>query len=155
MRPSWAISIVSIATSFASAFKSGPVNFDTQPLEKCQRRIGVRASSRRTIEPLRRSAVPCSIALRQFHSCASCVTPRLRTMFEYLVSPGSLRTVLVLSLPARYSMTSVSLPSPLTCLNAAIVIPSISTRKLKPVYGSSRDEGAMAVRLRRAGAGSC
>ena len=51
-------------------------------------------------------------------------------MFAYLVSPGSLRTVLG-SPPARYSITTVSLSRPPISLNTARAIPSISTRKLK------------------------
>jgi len=61
----------------------------------------------------------------------------LRTMFAYFVRPGSLRT-LVGSAPVRYSTTAVTDSSPLTEENAASAMPSISTRKLKPVKGSLR-----------------
>ena len=62
-------------------------------------------------------------------------------MFPNFVSPGSLR--MTFSAPDRYSITAVSLSRPLTSLNAARATPSISTRKLKPLYGSLRCGGAM------------
>jgi hypothetical protein len=59
-------------------------------------------------------------------------------MFAYFVRPGSLRTVVGLSAPVLYSITAVSDSSPLTDEKAAVVTPSISTRKLKTVNGSLR-----------------
>src|SRR5215207_1498705 len=114
-RPSCAISSVSIATSFPFAFRVGPSHLEIHPWKNIQRTTSVRSSSRRMMAPFRRSTFPSSTLLRQFHSSASCVIPRLRTRLAYFVSPGSLRTVL-LSTPRRYSMTSVSLARPLTSL---------------------------------------
>src|SRR5690349_17466583 len=129
-RPSCAISIVSIATSFAVAFRAGPSHFAIHPWTKFQRTTSVPSSSRRMIDPFRRSTFPRTTVCRQSHSSRSSVIPRRRTMFEYLVSPGSLRTVRG-SPPMRYSMTAVSLSRPPTSLKAARATPSISTRKLK------------------------
>src|SRR6266540_3400606 len=78
--------------------------------------------------------------------------PRLRTMFEYFVSPGSLRRPC--SEPVRYSMTTVSLSRPLTSLKAASVRPSTSTRNLNTLKGSLRC-GAMTTPVRPAGLRSC
>ena len=51
--------------------------------------------------------------------------------------PGSLRVVMF-SPPSRCSMTSIVESRPLASWNAARVMPSISTRKLKLPYGSLR-----------------
>jgi hypothetical protein len=67
--------------------------------------------------------------------------PAAQDMFLKLVRPGSLR--MTGSAPERYPMTAVSLSRPLTSLNAARAIPSISTRKLNALYGSLRCGGAM------------
>jgi hypothetical protein len=56
-----------------------------------------------------------------------------------------LRTEFRRSLPSRYSITAVSELSPLTSENPATVTPSISTRKLKPWYGSDRLGAAIGV----------
>jgi hypothetical protein len=61
----------------------------------------------------------------------------MRTMFAYLVSPGSFRTV-VGSDPVRYSITAVSDSRPLTDMKAPDAMPSISTMNLKTVKGSLR-----------------
>src|SRR6187397_1419493 len=69
-------------------------------------------------------------------------------MFPNLVSPGSLRAQFTFSAPERYSITAVSLSRPLTSLNAARATPSISTRKLKALKGSSRcGAGMIAIRF--------
>jgi hypothetical protein len=51
-------------------------------------------------------------------------------MLLCFVMPGSLRSV-VFSPPSRCSITSIVESKPLTSWNAARVMPSISTRKLK------------------------
>src|SRR5437763_726130 len=65
------------------------------------------------------------------------VTPRFSVMLPYLVRPGSLRTWLG-SLPSRYSIASVVVSPIATSLKAASATPSISTRNLKFLKGSSR-----------------
>src|SRR5687767_10022576 len=91
--PSWAISSVSIATSFPVALKLGPVHFVGQASRKFQRSFSSPASFIRTIEPFLRSTLPSIHFFRQSQSDASSVVPHFRTMLEYLLSPGSFRTV--------------------------------------------------------------
>jgi hypothetical protein len=89
------------------------------------------------IVPERRSGLPFTTASRQFQRDRSRVRPRLRAMFAYFVSPGSL-CVVVGSAPVRYSITAVSDSSPLADEKAAAAIPSISTMKCRARYGWRR-----------------
>src|SRR5690606_39192897 len=136
-RPSTASSSVSMATSLFLALKLGPSSLVGHPSRKVQRSASLRPSSSRTIEPPRRSVAPSMTVLRHSHSELSCVQPRFNEMLVNFFRPGSLRTVMSSS-PLRYSMTSVSVVSPLHSEKPATSIPSISSRKLKALYGSFR-----------------
>src|SRR5215472_11230088 len=79
----------------------------------------------------------------QSHKDESRVMPRLRVMSVTLFKPGSLRTEFCVSVPLRYSTTSISTSRPETSLNDAVGMPSISTRKLHARKGSVRVAGDM------------
>src|SRR5262245_63972288 len=81
--PSWAISSVSIATSFPVALKLAPVHFVGQPLLKFQRSFSSPASLIRMIEPFFRSVLLSIDCLRHFQSEASSVIPHFIDMLLY------------------------------------------------------------------------
>src|SRR5438874_5113020 len=78
---------------------------------------------------------PSRTSLRQSHRYDVPVIPRLSVRLGYFSSPGSLRTVLNLSSPPRYSIGVFSPSSPPTSWNAAITSPLIATVKLNALYG--------------------
>ena len=95
-----------MATSLVFALKLGPVHLLGHPSTKFHRTFSSPVSLHSTIEPFLRSTVPSALFFRQANSSASSVTPRLRVMFEYLLSPGSLRAVSFFSSPARAPATT-------------------------------------------------
>src|SRR5262245_25809833 len=95
-----------------------------------------------TMTPDRRSTPPSITTLRQFHNSRLRVSPRFKVILANFVNPGIFRTP-PLSFPSRYSITSVSVDSPIHSVNPATCRPLISTRKLNALYGSLRLEAAM------------
>src|SRR5262245_58158363 len=84
-------------------------------------------------------------SLRHCHRSRLWVMPRFSTMLENLLTPASLRTLVVFSLPSRYSISSCTESSPDTSWKPALCTPSISTLKLNPSRGSLRFEVAMSI----------
>src|SRR5205807_9562467 len=136
--PSCSMTSISIATSLVLPLRDGPSHLLGQPSRNIHRSTELRDESSRTMEPLARCTVPSRTVLNQVHNDLSCVKPRFSVIDEYRIKPGSLRTVPALSLPSRYSMTSTSALRPDTSSNAALAMPSISTRKLKLDRKSTR-----------------
>src|SRR6185436_13248717 len=134
----------SIATSFPLASRFGPSHFLGNALINFHRTTGCLASSNNTMTPFFRFATPW--LTESSHSCSSfdAVMPRLSVISPIFDRPGSFRTVEG-SPPSRYSITSISTRRPVHSENPASAIPSISTRKLKFLYGSLRTEFATVI----------
>ena len=112
--PSWQISSVSIATSFAAAFSAGPVHLHGQP-RRTNRITSWRLSSSNTIVPSARCTCPSRNRLDPFPEPEIADHTALRAIFVNFFKPGSFRTVMFRSVRSSIGVTSTSRPE--TSLN--------------------------------------
>src|SRR5579872_2079952 len=132
-RPSCDKTIVSIATSFPSAFRSVDCTFDGQALCTVHVMAGLCCSSSNLIVTVRRKVAFFSWNIKVFFHCVKNSlspkkVPRFSVISEYLVIPGCLVLLYLGESPLRYSMTWVSKSSPVTSVNP-IRVPPQSRRK--------------------------